>query len=162
MDPVGALSRRLESGSVAETFALGQALGRALESGDFVGLDGQLGAGKTAFARGVASGAGVPLDDVSSPTYAIVQSYAGRLALHHVDLYRLAGEGDLFATGYIELLESGGAMLVEWPFNVPGAVPEDALLIRFELAGDDRRSLSVEAVGVRSGLLLERWLGPPS
>ena len=64
----------LHSTDTSQTFALGRALGTVLESGDFVGLTGQLGAGKTLFSRGVAEGAGVPLDDVSSPTYSIIQS----------------------------------------------------------------------------------------
>ncbi|MBL8921852.1 MAG: tRNA (adenosine(37)-N6)-threonylcarbamoyltransferase complex ATPase subunit type 1 TsaE [Myxococcaceae bacterium] len=160
MDPLEPVTRRLESASRDETFTLGERLGRALEPRDFVGLDGPLGAGKTAFCRGVASGAGVPLEEVSSPTYSIVQTYQGRLTLHHADLYRLVSEGDLFATGYFDLLDSDGAMLVEWVSQVPGAAPEDALLLRFGVVDADRRSLQVTARGDRAGALLERWLGP--
>ncbi|MBE2251686.1 MAG: tRNA (adenosine(37)-N6)-threonylcarbamoyltransferase complex ATPase subunit type 1 TsaE [Myxococcus sp.] len=160
MDALAPVTRRLESRSVEETFSLGERLGRVLEPGDFVGLDGQLGAGKTLFARGVASGAGVPLDDVSSPTYSIVQSYAGRLALHHADLYRLSGEVDLFATGYFDLLESEGAMLVEWVSQVKGARPDDALSIQLEVLPLDARRFSISAVGPRAAALLSRWLGP--
>ena len=94
MDPVESLTRTVTTTSTDETFSLGERLGRVLEPHDFVGLDGQLGAGKTLFSRGVASGAGVPLEDVSSPTYSIVQTYSGRLTLHHADLYRLATEAD--------------------------------------------------------------------
>lgn len=145
------------SASAADTFALGQALGRALLSGDFVGLAGQLGAGKTQFSRGVADGAGVPLDDVSSPTYSIVQSYRGRLALHHADLYRLQTENDLFATGYFDLLEADGAMLVEWVDQVPGAAPDDALRIAISVTGTDTRSLEASTTGPKSDALLTRW-----
>lgn len=158
MDPLGPVTRRLESRSTDETFSLGERLGRALEPGDFVGLDGQLGAGKTLFSRGVAKGAGVPLEDVSSPTYSIVQTYQGRLVLHHADLYRLASEGDLFATGYFDLLESDGAMLVEWVSQVPGALPEDALHLRLEVTSDQSRAIEVLARGPRAVRLLERWL----
>lgn len=160
MDPLEPVTRRLESGSRDETFSLGERLGRVLAPRDFVGLDGQLGAGKTAFSRGVASGAGVPLEDVSSPTYSIVQTYQGRLTLHHADLYRLATEGDLFATGYFDLLESDGAMLVEWASQVPGAIPEEALLLRLEVISADHRAIEVAATGGRAAALLERWLGP--
>jgi tRNA threonylcarbamoyladenosine biosynthesis protein TsaE len=151
--------RTLTTASADETFALGERLGRVLESGDFVGLDGQLGAGKTSFSRGVAQGAGVRLDDVSSPTYSIVQTYAGRIPLHHADLYRLSSEGDLFGVGYFDLLESDGAMLVEWVSQVRAALPDDALVVRLEVTGSDRRELVVSATGPRAQALLTRWLG---
>lgn len=145
--------------SAEETFALGERLGRVLLDLDFVGLSGQLGAGKTLFSRGVAQGAGVPLEDVSSPTYAILQSYRGRLVLHHADLYRLRGEDDLYATGYFDLLEGGGAWLVEWVEQVPSAQPADALSLRLEVVGAEARRLVVSATGPRAEALFERWLG---
>lgn len=162
MDPLGTVTRQVESRSIDETFALGERLGKVLTSGDFVGLDGQLGAGKTLFSRGVASGVGVSTDDVSSPTYSIVQTYTGRLVLHHADLYRLRGEGDLFATGYFDLLESAGAMLVEWIAQVPAARPDDSVLIELEVLSADARRLTVSARGPRAQALVERWLGPTS
>jgi tRNA threonylcarbamoyladenosine biosynthesis protein TsaE len=124
-----------------------------------VGLSGQLGAGKTLFARGVAQGAGVPLEDVSSPTYSIVQSYQGRLTLHHADLYRLRGEDDLFGTGWFDLLESEGAFLVEWIEQVPGAAPDDWLLVRLEVTTPETRRVVVTARGPVAGALASRWLG---
>ena len=147
----------LLSTSAAETFALGRALGTVLQSGDFVGLTGQLGAGKTAFSRGVADGAGVPLEDVSSPTYSIIQSYRGRIALHHVDLYRLTGEADLFSTGFHDLLEGEGAFLVEWIDHVRGAAPDDALRITLEVTSLETRTLKVTTSGPKSEALLARW-----
>ncbi len=160
MDALGTVIRQVDSRSTDETFALGERLGRVLSSGDFVGLDGQLGAGKTLFSRGVASGAGVPLDDVSSPTYSIAQTYSGRLPLHHADLYRLRGEGDLFATGYFDLLESDGAMLVEWVSQVPSARPDDSVHIQLEVLPADARRLIVSARGQRAQRLVDAWLGP--
>jgi tRNA threonylcarbamoyladenosine biosynthesis protein TsaE len=160
VDPLAAVTRVVESGSADETFRLGERLGRVLEPGDFVGLDGPLGAGKTSFSRGVAQGVGVPLDDVSSPTYSIVQTYPGRLPLHHADLYRLSSEADLFGIGYFELLESDGAMLVEWVGQVAAARPDDALSLRLEVVSEGRRAFHLEARGERSLRLLERWLGP--
>lgn len=153
------LTRTITTTSTDETFSLGERLGLVLEPHDFVGLDGQLGAGKTLFSRGVASGAGVPLEDVSSPTYSIVQTYAGRLTLHHADLYRLATEADLFATGYFDLLESDAVMLVEWVSQVPGALPDDALSLRLEVPTPDSRRFEITARGSRSQALLVRWLG---
>lgn len=146
----------VETRSAEETFALGRSLGAALIDGDFLGLSGQLGAGKTLLSRGVAEGAGVPLDDVSSPTYAIVQSYRGRLALHHADLYRLSSEPELYATGYFELLEGEGAFLVEWVEHIPGAAPADALRLVIEVLDPSRRRISLTPSGPKSEALLSR------
>ncbi len=162
MDSLEPLIRTVTSASPDETFALGVALGRVLLPRDFVGLDGQLGAGKTLLSRGVAQGLGVPLDDVSSPTYSIVQSYEGRIPLHHADLYRLRSEEELFSTGYFDLLESDGAMLVEWASQVPGAIPEDALVVRIEVPAPELRTLVVRATGTQSRGLVERWLARTS
>jgi tRNA threonylcarbamoyladenosine biosynthesis protein TsaE len=164
VEPLGPVTRTLESASPEATLALGVALGAALEAGDFVGLAGQLGAGKTLLARGVARGAGVDPGEVSSPTYSIVQSYQGRVTLHHADLYRLRSEDDLFGTGYHELLGGPGALLVEWYDQVPGAVPEDGLLVHLEVAGPEARRLTARALGPRGEALLARWArgSPPA
>ena len=149
----------LNSSSADETFALGVALGEALLPGDFVGLSGQLGAGKTLFSRGVAQGAGVPLDDVSSPTYSILQSYRGRLPLHHADLYRLASDDELYATGYFDLLDAGdSAFLVEWVDQISSALPGDALRVSIEVPSSDARTLHLKTSGPKSEALLQRWL----
>jgi tRNA threonylcarbamoyladenosine biosynthesis protein TsaE len=151
------LNVRFECDSPEATFALGVKLGRALTASDFVGLDGALGAGKTLFARGVAQGAGIAVDDVSSPTYAILQSYRGRLTLHHADLYRLTGEDDLFSTGYFEVLDTEGALVVEWASKVSSAIPVDALMVKFEVTGLQTRRLTCVPTGPRSSALLGRW-----
>ncbi|MBM4380895.1 MAG: tRNA (adenosine(37)-N6)-threonylcarbamoyltransferase complex ATPase subunit type 1 TsaE [Deltaproteobacteria bacterium] len=128
----------MRSGSAAETAAWGRRLGQALRPGDFVALVGELGAGKTCLSRGVAEGAGVPLEDVSSPTFAIIQAYAGRLRLYHADLYRLTDADALYATGYFDLLAGAdGAFLVEWAEQVPGAIPADALVIRLRADAEE-------------------------
>lgn len=162
MDPMKELER--STTSPEETFALGVALGGVLSPRDFVGLEGRLGVGKTLFARGVAEGAQVPLDEVTSPTYSILQSYRGRILLHHADLFRLRNEEELYATGYFELLESEGAWLVEWVGQVPGAAPSDALLLTIELTSPSSRRLRARATGPSSEALLERWrkAGPTS
>ncbi|MEW6430393.1 MAG: tRNA (adenosine(37)-N6)-threonylcarbamoyltransferase complex ATPase subunit type 1 TsaE [Myxococcota bacterium] len=152
------MERTVETASPEETFALGKRLGEALQPRDFVGLTGQLGAGKTLFSRGVADGAGVPLDDVSSPTYSIVQSYRGRLTLHHADLYRLTSEDELYATGYFDLLETEGAWLVEWIDHIPSAAPVDALRVTLVVVEPERRRVVVESTGPASEALLFRWL----
>jgi tRNA threonylcarbamoyladenosine biosynthesis protein TsaE len=150
------------SDSAAQTFALGERLGRLLETGDFVGLVGDLGAGKTHFVRGVAEGAKVPSAQVASPTFAIVYPYeGGRIPIFHADLYRLADYEELYATGFTELVGQG-AMLVEWVDNVPEALPDERLLLTFEAPAEgpeDRRIIVAKARGARPAALLEAWLG---
>jgi tRNA threonylcarbamoyladenosine biosynthesis protein TsaE len=145
--------------SADETFALGVRLGEVLLPRDFVGLAGQLGAGKTLFSRGVAQGAGVPLDDVSSPTYSIVQSYRGRLELNHADLYRLRTDDDLYAIGWFDLLAGDGAFLVEWIDQISTAAPADFLRVALGVVDADHRRFEISATGVSSRALLRRWLG---
>ncbi len=150
-------SLSLESLSPDETRAFGIALGEVLEPGDFVGLNGEMGAGKTHFARGVAHGAGVAEREVASPTFAIVYPYRGRLPLYHADLYRLNGDDELYATGYFDLLGGDGALLVEWVDHVPTAAPADALRLELTWFDGDKRRLEARATGPRSEALLERW-----
>jgi tRNA threonylcarbamoyladenosine biosynthesis protein TsaE len=152
---MGALT--LSSRSVEETRALGEALGRVLQDGDFVGLVGELGAGKTEFARGIASGAGVPEEEVASPSFAIVHAYRGRIPLCHADLYRLTGADDLYGTGYHELRDGPGAMMVEWLDRFPAAAPPDGLTVRIDEPAEGQRELHVRGSGPRSDQLLQRW-----
>ena len=152
MGPLETISRSAE-----ETRALGLTLGALLQTGDFVALAGELGAGKTQLARGIAEGAGVPPADVSSPTFAIVQSYRGtRVTLHHSDFYRLRGEDELFATGFYDL---EGTMLIEWIDRVPAAVPAELLRVELEVIDPDTRRIRGIARGARHAQLLEAWLG---
>lgn len=148
----------LSTHSPAETHALGRRLGEVLEEGDFVGLSGDLGAGKTHFVRGVAEGAGVPLHEVSSPTFSIVQPYQGRLLVHHADLYRLRDADELYATGFHELVSGPGAMIVEWIEQVPEAAPADALRIRIDALEEENRRFEIAATGPAAAALLSRWI----
>jgi tRNA threonylcarbamoyladenosine biosynthesis protein TsaE len=124
-----------------ETSAAGERLASPLHSGDVILLYGELGAGKTAFVRGLARGLGAPEADVSSPTFTIIQEYAGRLTLYHVDLYRLEPKevGDL---GLDELVSADGVVAIEWAERWHGR-PDDAIEVRLEHAGDDRRLIVV-------------------
>jgi tRNA threonylcarbamoyladenosine biosynthesis protein TsaE len=144
------------SASPEQTHALGVTLGRLLQPGDFIGLEGELGAGKTALVRGIAEGAGVAAEEVSSPTFTIVQTYAGRLTLHHADLYRLASADELYATGFFDLLEDGGAAVVEWIDRVPVDVP--MLRVSLTLVDATQRRLEVQATGARPAQLHADWL----
>jgi tRNA threonylcarbamoyladenosine biosynthesis protein TsaE len=156
--PAPTLVRSARSGAPADTHALGERLGRLLLPGDFVGLEGDLGAGKTHLVRGVAQGAGVAPSQVASPTFAIVYPYQGRLPLYHADFYRLAGYDELYATGFMDLVDADGAVLVEWVGRVPEAVPRDWLRVHLEPQDDEERLLTAVAYGARPAALLDAWL----
>lgn len=155
------LRATLRSASAAQTYSLGEALGRCLEGGHFIGLAGSLGAGKTQLVRGIARGADVPEGDVSSPSFAVVNSYRGRVPLLHADLYRLTDYDELYATGFLELLEdAANAAMVEWIDRIPQVVPQrEYLKIVIEMLGEDERALSLEARGPRHVGLAQAWLG---
>ena len=125
--------------SESETVRAGAELGRTLCAGAIVALYGGLGAGKTAFTRGLAAGLGVEMD-VSSPTFTIVNEYPGRIPLFHFDMYRLESEDELFDIGWDDYLERGGVCAVEWSEKVPGAFPPETITVKIErLDGDERR-----------------------
>ena len=127
----------------AQTEAIGSALAKILLPGTVIAYRGDLGAGKTAFTRGLARGLGIT-DPVTSPTYTIVNEYlGGRLPLFHFDMYRLASSDDLWDIGWEDYLERGGICAVEWSENVADAL-EDAILITIEKTGDDTRRITIE------------------
>lgn len=148
---------RLTSRSPEETRALGEKLGALLQPGDVIGLEGDLGAGKTELVRGIALGAGVPAGEVTSPSFALVNTYDGRLTLHHVDLYRLKDADELYAMGFDDLLQSNAAVLVEWASRIPRALPAAHLRIALEQGTANDRMLTVEAHGDRAASLLNLW-----
>ncbi|MDY7228305.1 tRNA (adenosine(37)-N6)-threonylcarbamoyltransferase complex ATPase subunit type 1 TsaE [Hyalangium rubrum] len=152
------LTRTVRSESPEETHRLGVRLGELLQPGDFVGLIGDLGAGKTHLVRGVAQGAQVPRSEVASPTFAIVYPYNGRIPLHHADLYRIADYDELYATGFLDLLGGESAVLVEWLDRIPEAAPREYLRITLRPSGEDARELHAEAFGPRPAELLTAWL----
>lgn len=129
--------------SAEETEALGCRLGEKLTPGALVAYTGDLGAGKTAFTRGLARGLGVT-GRVTSPTFNIVNEYeGGRLTLFHFDLYRLGGEEELFDIGWEDYLARGGVCAVEWSENVSDAL-DDAITVRICRLSDQEREITVE------------------
>jgi tRNA threonylcarbamoyladenosine biosynthesis protein TsaE len=127
--------------SEAETAAAGARLAESLAAGDVVLLYGDLGAGKTAFTRGLAEGLGVPAEEVSSPTFTLVQEYHGRLPLYHVDLYRL-DEREADDLGLEELVLGDGVVVIEWADRWRGR-PDDVIEVRLEHLDEDRRRLTL-------------------
>jgi len=128
---------------VAETIEEGHKLGQKLSAGSVVALYGDLGAGKTAFTRGIAAGLGVD-DGVSSPTFTIVNEYHGKLPLFHFDMYRLNSETELFDIGWDDYLERGGVCVVEWSERVPNAFPPDTIVVRLKYIDDYTRQIEID------------------
>ena len=125
-----------------QTENIGRALARRLRAGDVVACFGGLGAGKTAFTRGVAAGLGVR-EPVTSPTYTIVNEYlSGRMPLFHFDMYRLSSADELFDIGWEDYLTRGGACVVEGSENVADAL-EDPISVRIEHTGGDGRRITI-------------------
>ena len=132
-----------ETNSPAETEAIGAALGKIITSGTVIAYRGDLGAGKTAFTRGLARGLGCT-EIVTSPTYTIVNEYlGGRLPLFHFDMYRLRSSDDLFDIGWEDYLDRGGVCAVEWSENVDDAM-EDAVYITIHKTGEETRRIEIE------------------
>ena len=129
--------------SPTQTEAVGEALGKRLLPGTILAFEGDLGAGKTAFTRGLARGLEAT-ESVTSPTYTIVNEYlSGKMPLFHFDMYRLSCADDLFDIGWEDYLERGGVCAVEWSENVSQAM-EGAVRIRLEKISEDTRKITIE------------------
>lgn len=134
--------------STAETIALGERLGRVARPGDLVCLWGDLGAGKTQVAKGVAVGLGIDAT-ITSPTFILMAEYPGRLPLFHVDLYRLADAADALAGGVVDDRQADGLTVVEWPERMGDVLPAERLDVRIDGTGDDPRTIVVAATAER-------------
>ena len=135
-----------ESKSVAQTEAIASDLARTLRGGECIALDGELGAGKTQFVRGLLKGLGGEARSVSSPTFVLLNVYeTGRLKVFHLDAYRVHGAQDFETIGFAELLEQGGVVVVEWAARVRELLPENRISIRIEHVDDHTRRITVES-----------------
>ena len=134
--------------NAAETELLGECLGRVLDPGDVVALAGDLGAGKTRFAQGVARGLGVDRTrPVTSPTFTILNEYEGRCPLYHFDFYRLRPGEDLRDLGFEEYFAGAGVCLVEWPERLAGGFAEEYLEIGIDVVDEETRKFTVTPHG---------------
>lgn len=130
-----------------ETSKIGEQLGRLLVKGSIVCLSGDLGAGKTAFTKGIAAGLGVT-DYVTSPTYTIINEYEGRLPVYHFDVYRLNDVEEMHELGYEEYFFGDGVVVVEWADIVKEVIPRERLWITIlNTRGDDTREIIIEPTG---------------
>lgn len=133
--------------SVEQTRALAAAIAELARPGDLLLLVGDLGAGKTAFTQGFGTGLGVD-EPITSPTFALVQSYQGRLELHHLDVYRLDHLHEAVDLGLSELLDDESVTLIEWGDTITATLPRDYLEVRIRFAGEsDERQIQLCPVG---------------
>ena len=131
--------------SEEETEALGERLAKCLRAGAVVALYGDLGAGKTAFVRGMARGLEIE-ETVSSPTFTIVNEYPGDPALFHFDMYRLKNAEELYGIGWEDYLDRNGICVTEWSERIEEALPADAVRVRIRRLSDSERSVSIEGM----------------
>ncbi|MBR5773755.1 MAG: tRNA (adenosine(37)-N6)-threonylcarbamoyltransferase complex ATPase subunit type 1 TsaE [Clostridia bacterium] len=137
-------SGRFKTENVQQTEALAMEFAQGLAAGDVVAFFGTLGMGKTAFTRGMARGLGIE-ESVSSPTYALVHEYEGRINLYHFDMYRVDGWDDLYSTGFFEYLEMGGVVAVEWSENIENALPDNTIYVTISVGeNENERIIDIE------------------
>ena len=125
--------------SETETEELGARLGAVLTGAEVVALFGDLGAGKTAFTRGLCRALGVA-DAISSPTFAIVNAYRGRFPVYHFDMYRITSVDDLFAVGFYDYLDTG-VLVIEWSENIESELEPDAIRVRISKTDDENERI---------------------
>jgi tRNA threonylcarbamoyladenosine biosynthesis protein TsaE len=148
---------KLTSPSENSSLRLGAQVGQQLERGDIVTLRGELGSGKTVFARGIARGLGVPLQvPITSPTFTIVNEYEGRLRLFHLDLYRLTTPEELEMLPWREIIFGEGVSVIEWPDRMGGLLAEERWDVMFAFVDEDRRSIALSAHGASQQARLAR------
>jgi tRNA threonylcarbamoyladenosine biosynthesis protein TsaE len=147
----------VHSRSAAETRGLGEALGRMLEGGDAVALSGDLGAGKTCFAQGLALGLGVdPAVPVTSPTFTLVGQYPGRVEMRHADFYRVDHYARLLDAGFGDLLDRAGVLVVEWAERFPEALPAERIEVGIEIVSEEERRIRLRGRGERAAGIVGR------
>lgn len=134
---------KVVSHSPQQTVQIGMALGEIIRSGSVICLEGNLGAGKTQFAKGVARGLGVA-DHVTSPTFTIINEYEGRLPFYHIDAYRLEDPDEAYELGMEEYIFGEGVTLVEWPERVSPLIPDEHLVVKIRVSGFEEDSRELE------------------
>lgn len=145
----------LTTRSPEQTREIGRKLGELCRPGDWIGLTGELGAGKTCFVFGLARGMDVPDTlQVRSPTFILHHTYPGRFPLHHLDLYRIHTGTELSELGYDELIFAGGVCAVEWCEQVPGATPDTGIVVKLVIDDENIRTIEMRRIDKRGGELL--------
>ena len=140
---------RYTSYSPEETEKIAYEFSQQLNAGDVVCMYGELGAGKTAFVRGLARGLGIK-DHITSPTFTIVNEYYGKMPLYHFDVYRIADEDEMYEVGYEEYIDGDGVSVIEWPQLIKDILPKSYYSVKIDRnyeAGENSRIITIERVG---------------
>jgi tRNA threonylcarbamoyladenosine biosynthesis protein TsaE len=141
----------IQSGSDEETINLGRIMGSLLREGDVVALVGELGSGKTWFTKGISKGLGLPEGIVvTSPSFALVNEYAGEVTLYHIDIYRLESIAEFFSAGLEEYLYGHGVAVLEWADRWPEILPDYRIKVEFAILDDDRRQITLSGIHPRA------------
>jgi len=136
--------------STSETIRIGKSIGSLLMSGDVVALVGELGTGKTQFIKGLATGVGVGKPTyISSPSFTLINEYAGKVPFYHIDLFRLKSEREAEELGLEEYFQGGGITAIEWADKMPSFLPQEMLWIHIRYTGKHTRSFEIIAKGKR-------------
>ena len=152
------LNYTYHSHSPSDTQSLGERIGKYIESGAVLALIGELGSGKTLLTRGICAGLEVPLRQVNSPTFVLVNEYRGRLPVYHMDLYRLGGIDDVVDIGVLDYLTraEAGVLIIEWAEKVLELLPEDHLKAEIAIISARKRQLSFSATGEKYKYLIKK------
>lgn len=134
--------KKLYSDSAEETEKIGQKFAKNLKAGNCIAFEGDLGAGKTAFVRGLALGLNLK-DDVCSPTYAIVNEYLGDINLYHFDMYRINSLEDLYSIGFFDYLDSNAILAIEWSENIKQVLPKNCIYITINKLSENKREILI-------------------
>lgn len=129
--------------SPEETIKYAEKIGSLLKGGDIIAYKGGLGAGKTTFTRGLAIGMGLP-DDVTSPTFTLVNEYRGKLTLYHFDMYRIMNCDELETTGFYDYMSDDSVIACEWSENIEDALPSNTIYIILTRIDDDTRKIEIK------------------
>ena len=156
------MKAKFQTKSVSETIRIGKSIGRLLLPGDVIALVGELGTGKTQFIKGLAAGVGVEKPTyVSSPSFTLINEYAGKVPFYHIDLFRLKGEREAEELGLEEYLGGEGVTAIEWADRIPSFLPKEMLFIRMVYTGKNTRSLEIIGQGKHYKELVELIKGEP-
>jgi len=147
----------LQTKSTSETIRIGKRIGSFLLPGDVVALAGELGTGKTQFIKGLAAGVGIGKPTyISSPSFTLINEYAGRVPFYHIDLFRLKEEKEAEELGLEEYLQGRGIAAIEWANKIPSLLPKEILRIHIRYTGKNTRSLEIIGKGKRYEELVNR------
>ena len=148
---------KIISSTPQETERIGSLVGTLLIPGDVIALEGELGSGKTTLVRGLAQGMGFSGEEVTSPSFTLVNEYNGPLPFFHIDLYRLRDAGELHEIGYEEYITEAGVAVIEWADRVRYAIPHESLWITLRYHGEEIREIVMQPQGDRYEKMIEEF-----